>query len=176
MQNQLVTEMEMAIEDFLKTLSYFDPSQINQAYFDDRWTAAQVADHVLKSLENISRVLSGESIISERNVMQQVSTIRPVLLDYNNKMQSPEFILPSNDTLDIKLLSNKLQEVQVELSKKVSDADLSVLFSGFKFPGWGSLSAYEWICFAACHTTRHCRQLKNIYAILNKNEFIGTGI
>ncbi|MEO6404845.1 MAG: DinB family protein [Ferruginibacter sp.] len=176
MQNQFVSDMEMAIDDFLKTLSFFDASQINQVYFDDRWTAAQVADHVLKSLENIPRVLSGESIISDRDVFLHVSTIKSIFLDYTNKMQSPEFILPSNDPLDIKLLSDKLSAVKGELTNVSTNTDLSLLFTGFKFPGMGELSGYEWICFAACHTTRHCRQLKNIYAIVNKNEFMGSGL
>jgi hypothetical protein len=168
MRDKYLSNLENAITDFAQTLSYFNDQHVNLESFDGRWTAAQVADHVLKSLQNVPGVLGGNSSAPGRDELKNVEIIRSVFLNYENKMQSPEFILPSEIPLDKKLLIGALHEANKSIKEIVQSIDLSNSFTDFQFPGIGALTGYEWLCFAECHTIRHTRQLKNIYAIVNK--------
>ncbi len=173
MRDNYLLNMSNAIVDFVQTLSYFNDQQVNLESFDGRWTASQVADHVLKSLQNVPRVLGGNSIASGRDEFKNVEIIKSVFLNYDNKMQSPEFILPAEIPLDKKLLIGALQEADAAIKKIVQHIDLRNSFTDFPFPGMGALTGYEWLCFAECHTIRHTRQVKNIYAIVNKYVALG---
>ncbi len=173
MKDKYLINMSNAIKDFAQTLSYFDEQQVNLKSFDGRWTAAQVAEHVFQSLVNVPRVLSGNSMTTQRDELKNIATIKSIFLNYENKMQSPEFILPSEISPGKNVLMDGLQEVNSSIQKIARDINLSNSFTDFSFPGMGVLTGYEWLCFAECHTIRHTRQLKNIYVSVNK--FITSG-
>ena len=82
-------------------------------------------------------------------------------LNFDIKMQSPEFILPSEQPLQKDIVYQNLKEITDAISKAINSLDLSFA-STIPFPKSGELTRHEWVSFATFHTQRHIRQMKNI--------------
>ncbi|WP_153800251.1 dihydrofolate reductase family protein [Foetidibacter luteolus] len=162
-KQQLLADLENAGKDLLQTLAGFTHGQANITPFEGSWTAAQVAEHVLKSLSGVPQVLTEGIVPTSRPANEKVPVIKSIFLDYYTKMQSPDFIWPSAGPLDKEALANQLQQAIREIQAIAETADLSETCTSFPFPQLGELTRQEWICFVTCHTMRHTRQLKNIY-------------
>jgi uncharacterized damage-inducible protein DinB len=162
MKEQLIKEFEETTSELLSTLSSFSNEKFNQVPFEGSWTAGQVAEHLFKSESNIPRVLKGNSKETKRDPFEKTGIIRSIFLDYTKKLQSPEFILPSNDKKDKDQFINAFEKIRKELRTLIETTDLSRTFTDFPFPQLGEFTGWEWICFAVCHSKRHIRQMKII--------------
>lgn len=162
MRKELIIELEETSKDLFETLSLFTQGQFNRIPFEGSWTAAQVAEHLFKSESNIPKVLNGRSEETQRDPFQHVGLIRKVFLDYTTKMQSPEFILPSNEPKNSNEFIEGFKKTGHELTKLAATLDLNRTFTSFSFPQLGNLTGWELVCFAVCHSKRHIRQMKII--------------
>lgn len=162
MKEQLFSEFEETTKDLFETLSLFSQEEFNKVPFEGSWTAGQVAEHLFKSESNIPRVLKGSSEETKRDAFANGDIIRQVFLDYTIKMQSPEFILPSNNEKDRDDFVNRFKETRSELKTLIETLDLNKTFTNFSFPQMGHLTGWELLCFAVCHSKRHIRQMKII--------------
>jgi hypothetical protein len=162
MKEQLITELSETTQDLLLTLSMFSQEEFNTVPFEGSWTAGQVAEHLFKSESNIPRVIRGSSKETTRNPFEKTGIIQAVFLDFSKKLQSPEFILPSNEPKNKEHSIKGFEAVRKELQTLMETTDLTKTFTDFPFPQMGELTGWEWICFAVCHSERHIRQMKNI--------------
>jgi hypothetical protein len=158
-----VSQLESTAAELRKALNVFTPAELQLVPFEGSWSAAQVAEHVLKSASGVPVVLSGNSRPAERDPEEMVSQIRSIFLDMNTKMKSPEFILPSGNPPSKVELLQKLDKVFAKIEGTASKISLPDLFTDFPFPQMGYLTGYEWLCFISCHTQRHSIQIRNIY-------------
>ncbi|MGN6531471.1 MAG: DinB family protein [Ginsengibacter sp.] len=162
---KLIPELAIAFDetskDLLQTVSSFTEKEFNKIPNDGSWSAAQVADHVRKSLKGAVNALLGNVKPTQREPDQHVEKLKSVFLNFDLKMQSPEFILPSEKPLQKDIVYEDLKEVTDAISKATNTLDLSFT-STIPFPKSGELTRYEWISFATFHTQRHIRQMKNI--------------
>lgn len=162
--NKLLHELDITARDLLETVAAFSQQQFNRQPFTGSWTAGQVAEHLLKSIIDLPELLSGNTRATpERKGDENVQVIQSIFLDYDNKMQSPDFILPSEGPHDRNELLNGCRTAMDTLAEKARTMDLTVTCTDFPFPEVGELTRWEWICFAICHSKRHTLQLKNIY-------------
>ena len=157
----LATSFENTAKDLLETISSFNEKEFNEIPFEGSWSAAQVADHVRKSLKGTINALQGEVKRSEREPDEHVEKLRSLFLNFDIKMQSPEFILPSEQPLQKDTVYQNLKEITGAISKAINSLDLSFA-STIPFPKSGELTRHEWVSFATFHTQRHIRQMKNI--------------
>jgi DinB superfamily len=162
MKEKLITGLEETSKDLLATLSYFTQEEFNRVPFEGSWTAGQVAEHLFKSESNIPRVLNGNWEETERDPFEKVAAIESIFLDYTIKLQSPEFILPSDEAKDKEYFIKGFEGTRKELKRLITNSDLSRTFTDFPFPQLGRFTGWEWICFAVCHSKRHIRQMKLI--------------
>jgi len=167
MKEQLIKDFEETTVELLSILSSFSNEQFNKIPFEGSWTAGQVAEHLFKSESNIPRVLKGASKETERDAFANTAVIQSIFLDYNKKLQSPDFILPSAEKKDKHQLIKGFEQTRNELRTLIEKADLSRTFTDFPFPQVGEFTGWEWISFAICHSMRHIRQMKIIAAKLN---------
>lgn len=172
MKDKLMNGLEETTKDLLKTLSSFSKEQFNSIPFEGSWTAGQVAEHLFKSESNMPAVLKGSSEETERDPLQNAQVIEKVFLDYTIKMQSPEFILPSDAPKNPQYFIKGFEGTRKELKSLVQTLDLNKTYTGFSFPQMGYLTGWELICFAVCHSTRHIRQMKIIAEKLKTPEAI----
>ena len=162
MIEEIISGLEETTKDLLSVFRLFTQEEFNKIPFEGSWTAGQVAEHLFKSESNIPRVLNGNSKEAERDPFQHVPIIQKIFLDYTTKLQSPEFILPSNEPKNKEVFLKGFEGTRKELRNLIETKDLYKTFTDFSFPQIGQLTGWELICFAVCHSKRHIRQMKII--------------
>lgn len=170
MKEQIITGFNETTQDLLLTLSLFTQEDFNKIPFEGSWTAGQVAEHLYKSESNIVRALKGASTNTERNPFEHTEIIQKIFLDYTRKLQSPEFILPSNEAKDKSQFIKDFEGTRTELKTLLDTLNLDRTFTDFSFPTLGHLTGWECICFVVCHSMRHIRQMKNIAEKIKASE------
>jgi hypothetical protein len=167
MKHKLMEGFEATTSDLLTTLATFNQEEFNKIPFEGSWTAGQVAEHLFKSESNIVRVLNGNSKLTERDPFENCSIIQTIFLDYTKKLQSPDFILPSDGVKFREQFIVGFDQTRKALRNLMKTTDLGRSFTDFPFPQVGEFTGWEWICFAVCHSKRHIRQMKMIAQKLN---------
>lgn len=162
MKQQQTTELIETTNDLLATFSLFSQEEFNTVPFEGSWTAGQVAEHLYKSESSILKALKGNRGNTNRNPYQHTDMIRKIFLDYDRKLQSPEFILPSNESKNKNQFVQYFEETRKQLKKQMSTSDLDKTFTEFSFPQLGHLTGWECFCFIICHSKRHIQQMKNV--------------
>ena len=106
------------------------------------------------------RSLRVEGKTTTRNVEDGVQKLKETFLDFTTKLQSPKFILPTENTYSKERvtadLENSIEQLQ-ELSRKVN------LSETIDHPVFGEVTKLEILYFVVYHTQRHIHQLKNIF-------------
>jgi hypothetical protein len=168
MKNDLSAEIASTKEALINVLNSFDEQNINQVPFEGSWTAGQVAEHVLKSASGVLAALEGNTRPADRDPEQNVAQLRELFLNFEIKMQSPDFIIPSNEPKDKDFLIKALSKTFDGIEKSAANDDLTLICTTFEMPVMGYLSRSEFINFTAVHTQRHIHQLGNILDHITK--------
>jgi O-methyltransferase involved in polyketide biosynthesis len=166
---ELLKQFNETESELLQAVSSFTEEQLNTVPFEGSWTAGQVTEHLLKSKSGIPKLFSATTKLTQREPDEKVETIKSIFLDFNTKMKSPEFIIPSAFPYEKQALLNSLKTTAAEIYKVASSVNLSETCTSFPFPQLGELTRWEWMQFVICHTIRHTRQLKNIFQKLSRN-------
>jgi hypothetical protein len=161
--NKLLKELDITTRELLQTIDAFKPEQFNTVPFKGSWTAGQVSEHLLKSIEGLPALMASTTKPAERQADEKVAAIESIFLDFDVKMKSPDFIIPSDGPHDKGALLHEFRSAIDEIIHKAHTMDLTLTCMDFPFPEIGELTRWEWICFAICHARRHTHQMKNIY-------------
>lgn len=164
----LSERFDAAFTELITSLDSLDQEQFNTVPFEGSWTPAQLGEHILKSAINTPKLLAGPTVPTDRMADEKVATIEDLFLNYNTKMQAPDFIVPENRTYTKAEIIDTLKDIKQHILEAARTLDLSETCTAFELPNSGKFTRYEWISFVAIHTTRHNHQLKNIIAKLEE--------
>src|SRR6185295_12655103 len=157
---ELFTALDNTTSELIEIISAFGETQINEIPGPGSWTAAQVAEHVTKSNTGIIKSLKKEGRSPERAVDAGVEQLKKTFLDFDKKLRSPEFILPTQDIYQKKSVIDNL-EISISQLRAVSrNVNLSEMISHSLF---GEVTKLELLHFVVYHTQRHIHQLKKIF-------------
>ncbi len=159
---ELFASLDHTTSEFIELLSSFTETKINEIPSAGSWTAAQVAEHVTLSNIGIIKSLKKEGRSPDRAADASVEGLKKTFLDFDTKLQSPEFILPTRDIYQKKLVIDSLAISITELKKSSRQVNL---FETISHPIFGDITKLELIHFVVYHTQRHVHQLKNILAV-----------
>ncbi|HJP62178.1 MAG TPA: DinB family protein [Mucilaginibacter sp.] len=175
MKNDLINELALTKADLLETLDQFSNHSINVIPFEDSWTAGQVAEHVFMSASAVASALNGPVKAADRDPEQHIQLFSQIFLNFDHKLKSPDFIIPSDEPKDKQALIDSLRETFNSIEHSANSGNLDMICTTFDMPTLGTLSREELIWFTTVHTQRHIHQLKNIAGELEKqntNEII----
>lgn len=164
----LLKEWKQTEDHLLKAISRYSDENFHTIPFEGSWTAAQVCDHVAKSLARVVISLSQQNEATERMPGQHTEMLKSVFLNFDQKFQSPVAILPDNKPANKNDMYKKLKNIGDQLSNAIQKEDLSQLCTFYPFPTIGNLTRLEWLSFSCFHTQRHVFQLEKIYKHLNQ--------
>jgi dihydrofolate reductase len=159
---EVFASLDHTTSEFIELLSSFTETQVNEIPWAGSWTAAQVAEHVTLSNIGIIKSLRKEGRSADRAADAGVEGLKKTFLDFDTKLQSPEFILPTRDIYQRKLVIESLGISVAELKKLSRHVNLFEIIS---HPIFGDITKLELIHFVVYHTQRHVQQLKNILAM-----------
>lgn len=161
----MINEIEHTSSELLQVTGRFGQSAFNTAPFEGSWTPGQVVEHIYLSASGILSTVKGNTGPTERDPRQMVTPLRDAFLNFNIKMQSPDFILPSNDPQDKSSMMQSLKDTFASLAEVARTRDLLVTCLDFDMPTVGRMTRLEWLSFAVVHTQRHIWQLKKMAVI-----------
>ncbi len=162
MKNKLTDSLQEAFNQLLALLQSLDEASMNKVPFEGSWTAAQVGEHLYLSY-SVLDCLTGNVAPTTRDPKKFVQPLSEAFLNFSIKMQSPEFILPSQHYFrKVELLQRLQQQTGLIMDFVRSDADMEQTCLDFELPGVGTLTRYEWINFVLVHTLRHNKQIATI--------------
>lgn len=159
MQTQTKQQLTEANQQFIQLFSSFDDEQINKVPFLDSWTPAQVAEHILKSEKGMLQALKTPGKMIDRKADARAHELRDVFLNFNTKLQSPDFIIPEQRDYNKEQLYTQLVDLASQLA-----ATIDVVNSGeaVKDIPLGEITKEEVTYFLTYHTQRHIHQLQHI--------------
>ncbi|WP_029273538.1 DinB family protein [Flavobacterium sp. KJJ] len=159
------------VETFQKlneVLSSFSQEEFNIVPFKGSWTAGQTAQHIILACSGYPELFSGKTEKTIRKYDEHVKELETLFLNFNIKMESPEFLRPEKKEYNKNSLTLVLLKIESDLLKAVENYDLTLTCLDFHLPNSENFTIYEWINFALVHAQRHTNQLNSILQYLTK--------
>lgn len=159
---ELTQELESAFSQTTALLNTFTQEALNTVPFFGSWTAAQVARHLYKSQKGAGAMLLQPTEEPQRDPAARIPEYRRILLDFENKLESPDFLIPEDETYDKGDLIASLEKVKAEILSAAAQANLNETApQPVHSPLYGS-TKLEIAHFLVYHTQRHNRQIEKI--------------
>ncbi|MEZ5426938.1 MAG: DinB family protein [Pyrinomonadaceae bacterium] len=155
--------------EFLNEISELSEAQLNFKTAPDRWSAAEVAEHIILA-ENLiyglitDKILKNPAPEGKDNFRVKDRAIWLAITNRSTKFTAPEVIQPKNRwKTKAEILSNfkETRGKTVSFIKSTSE-DLRNHFG--ENPGLGVIDGYQWFLFMNAHTARHLAQIAEIKA------------
>lgn len=145
-------------EQYTSVLKKLSEEELNQIPFLNSWSAAQVVNHITKA--NNHHFLFAKGRKPERFVDERVLEFKEILLNYELKMESPDFILPDTKYYSKEESIEGIQNAFKQLVIHLNSNELSLLVETNS--PLGSITKWEIANFIVFHSQRHLHQLKQI--------------
>jgi len=162
--------MEKILKDLIPVLSKFEMlfndfehSKVNTIPFEGSWTAGQLVQHMFLSNSGFVEMINGPVEETNRPADLMIEKIKEDFLNFDIKMESPDFICPEAKNYNKNELLQKLDQVKSNITAEVVNLDLTKTCNSFQLPVYGFLTRLEAVYFVIYHTQRHTEQLANIY-------------
>jgi len=152
----------------LRLAGSFSAKGYNTIPFRDSWTAGQLVDHLLRSNRSICQALEFPGEQAMRRPDERAPELERIFLDYNTKMQAPDFILPGQDSYDPEESLLAWQASVAQLRAAAAGAELTHCIG---HPAFGEITRLELLYFVVYHTRRHTHQLQQIYNIVEQKSY-----
>jgi len=152
----------------VESLNRFSEEGLNEVPYEGGWTAGQVGEHLVKS-GGVADVVYGRVEATQRPPDEKLPVLR-MFLDFSIKMQSPDFIVPSDGYHDKTEIVEQLRQIWERFGEAVETLDMNETCIDFDMPMVGKLTRMEWVSFQVYHTKRHLWQLQRIYDVVGGNQ------
>ena len=162
-KEELLTAIDEAILQLQTLLSQLNEDKLNAIPYEGSWTAAQLLQHVTKSIDFMAKAMLDAPKPADRNPGEKIAHLKNIFLDLSNKMNSPDFIFPDTIPSTKQASSDALSKTFEQFKASVHQADLNDIVDGLPF---GSTTKLEILHFVLYHTQRHLQQMQNICASL----------
>ena len=158
--DNLTTSINETFNKLIEVLSSF--TDLNSSPAPKTWTAGQIAEHLIKSWQIILEIFPGSTEEPDREIDKNVDMFKSVFLNFDIKMESPDFILPSNNRHRKEDIIQSLQDIETNILNFVPTHNLELICLDFELPTFGKFTKYEWLWFCLFHTQRHIHQLEKL--------------
>lgn len=169
MEKKFFNDLKKTTNELLDLVSSASEKALNEIPFEGSWSAAQIAEHLLKSY-GIVELLKNPQAKTERIADEKVELLKSVFLNFNQKAKSAAAILPSDNFINKENLLRSLKKRIAEIEEVIQTKDLSETCKSVSPPVFETMTKLEWLHLILYHTQRHNRQIKNIFQHLKTNQ------
>jgi hypothetical protein len=169
-RNVALKSLQATHDAFLKSIAGLSEQQWKFKPAPDRWSVAEVSEHIAISESTILALVQGKIMASpaapekradDKLTDQQILTMIP---DRSHKAQAPEFLKPTNRWAtreELVAAFEKSRGATIDYVRNTND-DLRDHFG--PHPALGTLDAYQWILLISAHSERHTKQIEEVKA------------
>ena len=157
-------------DNFLKSISGLSQKQWTFKPAPDRWSVAEVAEHIAVSESTLSQLVQKQIMQSpaapekREQVKGKDQVILQRLPDRSHKAQAPEFLRPTGrwaTQVDLTKAFEDSRKANMDYIRTTND-DLRDHF--FDHPVFGALDGYQWLLLISGHSARHTEQIEEVKA------------
>lgn len=149
---------------FIESIKQFPDSFFHER-MNHRWSAAQIAEHIIKS-GSLIHYLQGDIIVEDREPDLHVPKIKSVFLNFQQKYNAEVRLLPSDQGVPKATAIEQLTEHSIYFQEFVQQHDLHQTVKDFDFQGVGKLTRLEVLWMHTYHIQRHFHQIQSLYSEL----------
>lgn len=169
-REQALKLLQTSRDNFLKSISGLSQKQWTFKPAPDRWSVAEVAEHITVSESTLlglvqSRLMQSPADPAKRDqVKGKDQLIITKVPDRSHKAQAPEFLRPTGrwaTEADLVKTFESSRDATMNYVRTTND-DLRDHF--FDHPAFGTLDGYQWLLLIATHSTRHTEQIEEVKA------------
>lgn len=165
-----VQQFQTTRDNFLKSIAGLSQKQWTFKPAPDRWSVAEVAEHITISESTIfgivqNKVMSSPAAPEKR---EQVKGKDEIILervpDRSHKVQAPEILRPTGRwpaQADLTKTFEASRAATIEYIRTTKD-DLRDHF--FDHPVLGTIDGYQWLLLISAHSARHTAQIEEVKA------------
>ncbi|WP_164849855.1 DinB family protein [Mucilaginibacter limnophilus] len=161
-KTKLLDELSGTLQSFIDEAALFNNQEFNSVPYPGSWTPGQCAQHIRMSASGFNDVLNGRVTDTNREPDAGVEQIKAQFLNFDLKMQSPDFVVPEEKAYDQEEMIQALKVIRENVLNSVQSLDLDKTCISFKVPGAGWFTRFEAASFVLYHTQRHVHQLKKM--------------
>jgi uncharacterized damage-inducible protein DinB len=157
-------------DKFLQSIAGLSPKQWTFKPAPDRWSVAEVAEHIAVSETLLSGLVEKQIMTSPAapEKREQVKGKDEIVLekvpDRSHKAQAPEFLRPTGrwaTEADLTKSFEESRQATIDYIRTTND-DLRDHF--FDHPILGTLDGYQWLLLISAHSARHTAQIEEVKA------------
>jgi hypothetical protein len=163
-------QFETTRDNFLKSISGLSQKQWTFKPAPDRWSVAEVAEHITVSESTLGglvqqRLMQSPAAPEKRaEVKGKDELIIERVPDRSHKAQAPEILKPTgrwSNEGDLVKAFEAARRSNIDYIRTTND-DLRDHF--FDHPAFGTLDGYQWLLLIATHSARHTAQIEEVKA------------
>ncbi len=169
-RKEAIKYLEETRKNFLDAVKGLSEAQWKFKAAPDRWSVAEVAEHIAVSEETLMGLVTERIMKSpaapekKEGAKGKDSLLRNQVVDRSTKVQAPEMLKPTNRWATLAELAKSFNASRDKTINyiKTSQEDLRSHFG--PHPILKDLDAYQWITLISAHSARHTDQIKEVKA------------
>lgn len=165
------TYLEETRKKFLDSVQGLSEAQWKFKPAPDRWSVAEVAEHIAVSEETIlglitQQIMKAPAATPEKReaVKGKEQMVRKMITDRSQKAQAPEMLKPTNRWATQADLIKDFQSRRDNTIKYVQTTQDELHSHITPHPIFKDLDAYQWLFLLSGHSERHTDQIKEVKA------------
>lgn len=167
-RDSLSKHLDQTRQAFVASISGVSDAQWTFRAAPDRWTIAEVAEHIAISESTIlqivtDKIMKGPAVPKNPDPLSDEKLLAG-LLDRTSKFQAPEMLKPTNRwaTRDALVKDFLAAREKTALYVKTTTDDLHG--HGAPHPVFKMLDGYQWVVLLSGHSARHTAQIEEVKA------------
>lgn len=166
----VLRDLQRTRDKFLQSIAGLSQKQWTFKPAPDRWSVAEVAEHIAVSESTLSGLVEKQIMSSPAapEKREQVKGKDELILqrvpDRSHKAQAPEFLRPTGrwaTEADLTKAFEDSRKATVDYVRTTND-DLRDHF--FDHPVFGTMDGYQWLLLISAHSERHTAQIEEVKA------------
>jgi uncharacterized damage-inducible protein DinB len=157
-------------DNFIKSISGLSTKQWTFKPAPDRWSVAEVAEHITVSESTIMGLIQHPLMQSpaapekRAQVKGKDQLILERVPDRSHKAQAPEMLRPTGRWVTEADLSKAFEDARKANMDYVRTTNDDLRDHFFDHPAFGTLDGYQWLLLLSTHSARHTAQIEEVKA------------
>lgn len=164
-------DLETTRQAFLNSVKGLTPAQQTFKPAPDRWSVAEVAEHIAISEEGIFGMVTGKIMAAPtpKELLAQVQRgdddkLRQAVADRSTPRQAPEMLKPTGKYATVEAASEAFQKSRDKAVSYMQNTQDDLRGHAAPHPLLKALDGYQWVILMAAHTARHTAQIEEVKA------------
>jgi len=163
-------QFQTSRDNFLKSIAGLSQKQWTFKPAPDRWSVAEVAEHITVSESTLSGLVQKQIMASPATpekrdqVKGKDQLILDKMPDRSHKAQAPEFLRPTGRWASEAELTKTFETSRAATMDYIRTTNDDLRDHFFDHPVFGPMDGYQWLLLTSAHSARHTAQIEEVKA------------